>query len=370
MLAQRLRSLREERFPERKITQQQLSRALGQQQPISVPLISSWESRTNPVILPAKRLDVYATFFATVRSVTAGSLRLLRSDEMTEAEREAREALKEELVQLRNEALRASAARPVVPGGANPHSAPATSPLASGFWYFPDGGTVTIVCAELPDEMLANLKYANPQHPDFIKLYRFADLDSLFELHGHIRATNPTTQVNLRAAHELTNDDYTTHLVVLGGVDWNILTSSILNRLDLPVRQVTDWAAGKVPYFEVTENGKLAQYEPRLDRPADIDGAPGEPVLREDVALFTRAVNPHNQELTVTVCNGMYGNGTYGAVRALTDVVFRDRNYTYVQKNFQGKDEFCILTQVKIENNVAVTPDWTIPGNIHFKWAR
>lgn len=367
MLAQRLRSLREERFPERKITQQQLSLALGQQQPISVPLISSWESRTNPVIPPAKRLDAYATFFATDRSVTADSLRLLRSEDMTPAEHEAREALKKELVQLRNDAMRVSAARPG-PGGANP--APATSPLASGFWYFPDGGTVTIVCAKLPDEMLANLKYANPQHPDFIKLYRYADLDSLFELHGHLRATNPTTQMNVRAAHELTNDDYTTHLVVLGGVDWNILTSSILNRLDLPVRQVTDWAAGKVPYFEVTENGKRAQYESRLDRPTDIDGAPGEPVLREDVALFTRAVNPYHRELTVTVCNGMYGNGTYGAVRALTDVVFRDRNYSYVQENFQGKDEFCILTRVTIENNVAVTPDWTIPGNIHFKWAR
>ncbi len=370
MLAQRLRSLREERFPERKITQNQLSRALGQQQPISVPLISSWESRTSPVIPPAKRLEAYATFFATDRSVTGGSLRLLRSDELTEAEREAREELKKELVQLRNNALRTSAAPPAMSAGANPRSAPGTSPLAGGFWYFPDGATVTIVCAELPDAMLPNLKYANPRHPDFIKLYRYADLDSLFELHGHIRAANPASQVYLRAAHELTNDDYTTHLVVLGGVDWNILTSSILNRLDLPVRQVTDWAAGKVPYFEVTENGKPAQYEPRLEMPADVDGAPGEPVLREDVALFTRAVNPYDRELTVTVCNGMYGNGTYGAVRALTDVRFRDRNYSYVQENFQGKDEFCILTRVTIENNVAVTPDWTIPENIHFTWAR
>ncbi len=369
MLAQRLRALREERWPEQKITQPQLARVLANQRPVSVPLISSWESRTTPVIPPADRLDAYATFFATDRSVASGSLRLLRSDELTEAECEAREALKKELVQLRNNALRTSAAPPAVPGGTNPRY-PSASPLGTSFWYFPASAPVTIVCAELPDEMLANLRYANPRHPDFIKLYRYADLDSLFELYGHIRAANPATQVNLRAAHELTNDDYTTHLVVLGGVDWNILTLSILNRLDLPVRQVTDWPAGKVPYFEVTENGKPAQYEPRLERPAGVNGAPGEPLLREDVALFTRAVNPYDRSLTVTVCNGMYGNGTYGAVRALTDVRFRDRNYSYVQENFQGKDEFCILTRVTIENNVAVTPDWTIPGNIHFKWAR
>ena len=61
-----------------------------------------------------------------------------------------------------------------------------------------------------------------------------------------------------------TNDDYTTHLVVLGGVDWNIVTSSVLSRLSLPVRQVTDWAANKMPYFEVTADGKPVQYESQL----------------------------------------------------------------------------------------------------------
>ncbi len=370
MLAQRLRSLREERWPEQRITQPQLARVLGNQRPVSVPLISSWESRTSPVIPPASRLDAYATFFATDRSVAGDSLRLLRLDELTDAEREARDALKNELVQLRNNAQRAGTKPPAATAVANPRYATIASTLGTGFWYFPDGAPVTIVCAELPDEMLADLKYANPRHPDFIKLYRYADLDSLFELYGHVRATNPATQVNLRAAHELTNDDYTTHLVVLGGIDWNILTSSVLDRLKLPVRQVTDWEAGKVPYFEVTENEKPIQFEPRLERSADLDGAPEESELREDVALFTRAVNPYDQELTVTVCNGMYGNGTYGAVRALTDVRFRDRNYLYVQESFRDKDEFCILTRVTIERNVAVTPDWTIPGNVLFTWAR
>lgn len=370
MLAQRLRSLREERWPERKITQPQLARVLGKQRPISVPLISSWESRTSPVIPPTNRLDAYATFFATDRSVADGSLRLLRPDELTEAEREARDTLKKELVQLRNNAQRTTATLPAAAGATTRRYPSVASPLASGLWHFPDGAPVTIVCAELPDEMLANLKYANPRHPDYIKLYRYADLDSLFELYGHTRATNPANQVNLRAAHQLTNDDYTTHLVVLGGVNWNIVTSSVLSRLSLPVRQVTDWAANKTPYFEVTADGKPVQYESQLQKPADASEAAGEPVLREDIALFARAVNPYDRELTVTVCNGMYGNGTYGAVRALTDVRFRDRNYSYVQENFKGKGEFCILTRVTIENNVAVTPDWTIPGNVLFKWAR
>ncbi len=369
MLAQRLRSLREERWPGRKkLTQPELARVLGEERSTSVPLISSWESRTNPVIPPLERLDDYATFFATERSVADGAPRLLPLDELTEVERGARDLLKKELVQLRNNAQRAITTSSAA-SAANPRYAAVASPLAAGLWYFPDGAPVTIVCAELPDEMLKNLKYANPRHPDFIKLYRYADLDSLFELYGHVRATNPATQVNLRAANQLTNDDYTTHLVVLGGVDWNTVTLSVLNRLQLPVRQVTDWDANKIPYFEVAVDGKLAQYKPQLN-PADTDELPDNPELRADVALFARAVNPYDRELTVTVCNGMYGNGTYGAVRALTDARFRDRNNSYVQENFRDKNEFCVLTRVTIENGVAVTPDWTIPGTALFKWAR
>ena len=54
-------------------------------------------------------------------------------------------------------------------------------------------------------------------------------------------------------------------------------------------------------------------------------------ILLEDVALFARAVNPFNRKRFVTICNGMYGRGTYGAVRALTDERFRDRNMEYIQ---------------------------------------
>jgi hypothetical protein len=44
----------------------------------------------------------------------------------------------------------------------------------------------------------------------------------------------------------------------------------------------------------------------------------GRAILREDVALLA-CLNPHNRKRTVSICNGMYGSGTYGAVRAQTD---------------------------------------------------
>jgi transcriptional regulator with XRE-family HTH domain len=352
-LARRLRELREERWSDRKITQTQLARGLGGDQPLSVPLISSWESTSNPKIPPMHRLEAIATFYCAARPPAADGLRLPDQDNLTDAERRAKEDLMKELTHLRAGALRAA-------GTGEGRSA--IESLDSGPWYFPDGAPVTIVCGRVPDAKLKAMPYSDPADPDYIALYSYADLDALFELHGHIRAANPASQVNMRAANQLAPDDYTAHLVSLGGVDWNHATLSVLSRLQLPVVQVSDWAGEEAPYFEVTEGSQPARFQPRLEQRGE------RPFLREDVALFARAVNPYNRRRTVTVCNGMYGSGTFGAVRALTDAVFRQRNADYVQARFGDSESYCLLTRVTVESGAALTPDWTIPDTLLFEW--
>lgn len=64
----------------------------------------------------------------------------------------------------------------------------------------------------------------------------------------------------------------------------------------------------------------------------------------------------------------MYGRGTYGAVRALTDANFRDRNSEYLQSAFGGNETYCILTRVQIVNGATLTPDWTLNDYTLFKW--
>ena len=113
-----------------------------------------------------------------------------------------------------------------------------------------------------------------------------------------------------------------------------------------------------------------------LDRTGNWD-APGHPVsaaaekgiLLEDVALFARAVSPFNRKRTVTICNGMYGRGTYGVVRALTDERFRDRNAEYLRSRFDGCEAYCILTRVRIEGGATLTPDWTTGEYTLFEWS-
>ena len=364
LLARRLRELREDHWPGRKITQPQLARALGDGKPLSVPLISSWESQTNPHIPPLPRLEGYAAVFATSRSFDGTEPRRLSPEEMTDGETDAMTELRQELMALRSNALRAGTADQETVA-VKPVSEVEKS-LDSGFWRFADGNTITIVCAQWPARMLEEIPYTEIADPDYIELLTYSELDALFELHGHLRAANPANQVNLRSAGKLAPDDYSSHLVSLGGVDWNTITSTAMKELLLPVQQIADWDTPGGQYFQVEQNGDTTKHRPELEEDADHPKG----ILREDVALFARAVSPFNKERTVTICSGMYGRGTYGVVRALTDARFRDRNSDYLRSRFGNSETYCILTRVRIEHGATLTPDWTTGGNTLFEWSR
>jgi hypothetical protein len=332
-LARRLKALRVEHWPDVAITQGQLAKTFDS----SAPLLSSWENGKVP---PAARLAAYATFFATRRSVEDG-YRVLDLDELTDEERDYREELLAELAEL-----------------AGVDSGAPARPSSPGLWDFPDAYDITIVVAQLPDGQLPKTPFTDPASPDYVELYTYADLDSLIELHGHIRSLNPGSQVHFRTALSLGPDDYTTHLVLLGGVDWNVVTRDVVDRVELPVNQPGRSDISDVGGFEVLDDG-----ESRLIAPLIVRGK-----LIEDVAQFYRGVNPYNKKRTVTICNGMYGRGTLGAVCALTDAKFRDRNAAYLEYRFAGHDAYSVITRVTVVNGRVITPDWTLPESRLFEW--
>ena len=366
ILARRLRALRVFHWPGRKVKQSELAEALSGdgRRPASVPLISSWESPNNPKVPPAYRVEDIATFFASPRSLDGRVSRLLSIDEMTTPERVARERLLDELTCLRREALDALRVS-LLPSGTPGAVQEIDQSLSVVPYRFQPGQRITIVCTQLPQDTLPRMPYVDPMDPDFVELHRYSDPDSLLELFGHLRAANPVNRVEFRAADQLSRDDYTGHLVLLGGVDWNDATSSVLERLQLPVRQIGNWRQPEGAYFEVPDAAGC----PVIHRPwlGEVDGRK---ILREDVALFARAVSPFNRKRLVTICNGMYGRGTYGAVRALTDECFRDRNAEYLREAFGDSDAFCILSRVTVENGMPLTPDWTRPETRLFEWSR
>ncbi|MBP2706270.1 helix-turn-helix domain-containing protein [Microbispora sp. RL4-1S] len=349
-LARRLRELRENRWPGVRVTQPQLAAALG----VSVPLVSSWESRTSPRVPPMNRIEGYATFFATSRPATEGHP--LSPSDLTAAELDERAALLSELTRLRRAAQRAQNEVAAADGGLMP------SDVRRGPWHFADGEPITIICSVVPPERREKIPYAHPGDPDYIELYKYSDLDSLFELHGHLRAANPTSLVSLRSNDQLTPDDLTTHLVLLGGVDWNRITASVLGDIEAPVRQVAHWSAEDGVYFEVTEGGDTRRHHPVTE------GSGASLRLIEDVAFFYRGENPYNVERTLSMCNGMYARGVLGAVRALTDERFRDRNADYLHRRFGDARSYSVLSRVQIVGGVVITPDWTLESVRLHEW--
>lgn len=348
VLAQRLRSLRTRCWPHVKVTQPMLGEALGGQDgPLSVALISSWESKAHPKVPPISRLEAYATLFCTARSVQGGTLRLLDPGALTPGELAERERLLAELLGLRAAAL--GQAAPMADAG-----------VAGNPWQFHDDLTITIVCSQLPREMLERLPYSDPDDPDYIELYNYADLDALVELYGHIRALNPKSTVMRRTT--ATPPDYAGHIVILGGVDWNNRTREVLENPSLPIRQVANWDEPDGVYFEVERPGTPQRHHPVLK------DENGHKVLTQDVALFYRGPNPLIQGGTITMCNGMYGRGTYGAVRALTDPQLADRNAQHLAGRFAGQTAFSLLTRVVVVAGTVVTPDWTIGDNVLHEW--
>ncbi|MEV7094067.1 helix-turn-helix transcriptional regulator [Amycolatopsis sp. NPDC051045] len=340
-LARRLRALREDLWPEAGITQTQLARALGGSKPLSISLISSWENADKPVVPPNRRLEAYATLFATRRSLDGATLRVLPVEQLTDEERTRRKELLEELLWLR-EGRESTAPRP-----------------PADIWTFDEGQNITIVCARLPEKYRRHLSYANPESADFVSLYTYADPDALIELFGHIRSRNPGNNVKFCTSEELTADDYTSHLVLLGGVDWNSVTRDVIERVDLPVEQVGRDDDAEHGGFRVRQDGGPKLFEPKLDSRQH---------LLEDVAHFYRGESPFNRKRTVTVCNGMYGRGTLGAVRALTDARFRDRNIAYVRERFGDVEPFSIISRVPVVGGQGLTPDWTLEENRLHEW--
>lgn len=351
-LARRLRELRTARWQGHGLTQRQLGIALGGNKPLSVPLISSWENLTSPTPPPTHHLEAYALLFATERSMEGGSPQLLALGDLSLDERAEHHELLTELMELRNIALFGEPAE-------HQTQAPA---IGNSSWRFPVGQDVTIVVAPVPASELAKTPHTDPTDPDYVRLSRFSDLDALLELHGFIWAVNPLNKVKCRTSDELRQDDYTTHLVLIGGVDWNEVTRDIFRRYPMPVSQKTRVPEDALGAFVVQENGKERSFEPTLARDGDSR------ILLRDITHFYRSPNPFNHKRTVTVLNGMFSRGTFGAVRALTDARFRDRNEEYVRERFAGSDTFSVLTQVDVVRGRVLTPDWTNPITRLHEW--
>ena len=337
-LGPRLRALRQS-WPDVRITQSLLAGAFR----ASPTLISSWENST--ALPPPERLRQYATLFATARSAADGRLALLPDGDLTPDEAAARDRLYEELLDLR--------AAGEDPTGAAPGRRHST-------WSFPDGEPVRLICGRVGPESAG--AYADPAHPNYTQLHAMADPDALIELFGHLRMLNPDSDVRFRLADDMTPDDLSTHVVLIGGMLQNPAARYFAHTGRLPVQQVQDPRFLNGEVFELRGDGEPTKFLPTF---LEDDSTLG---LIEDVGLFARMPNPVFTARTLTVCNGMYSRGVLGAVRMLTDARLRDRNEAFLADRFGGSPEFGLLLRVPVFRGEASTPDLGTDNHRLYEW--
>jgi hypothetical protein len=343
LLAQRLRDLREQHWPEVRLTQAVLARGLGSEEPLSAATVSSWESPFTPKLPPRSRLTAYARFFATRRSIDGDAPRLLPVATFTDDEREAFEALEAELLGLRDGARKPSAK---------------DEAAVTRSWTFADQGPVTLICAQLPDKETGAL--ANLTDPNYTELLSYADLDAMVELHGHIRSENSAMGVFFKLSSEVAPDDLTGHVVLIGGIAWNTVTQRLSEMTSLPVKQVEDPAVKTGEIFVLDQESGTEKFFPQWGD----DGT----TLVEDVGLIVRTPNPLNTNRSLTICNGIHSRGVLGAVRALTDARLRDSNERYIVENFTDPANFAILMRVAVIAGKTMTPDFHAPACVLYRW--
>ncbi|HET9971219.1 MAG TPA: helix-turn-helix transcriptional regulator [Streptosporangiaceae bacterium] len=343
-LAQRLRELREQTWPEAGLTQAALAAAFSCEGRLSSGTVSSWESLTQPKVPPRSRLTAYARFFATHRSIEGDSPRLISLDQLDDEERREYETLETGLLALRQVARRPSAKDEVA---------------VTRSWHFDDPGPVTLVCSQLPTTEKGSL--ADPADPNYTELLSYADLDALVELHGHIRAENPSMDVFFKVSSAVVPDDLSSHVVLLGGIGWNDTTQRLSQMINLPIKQIEIPEIETGEIFELEHDGKKERFLPRRN------GSNG-PLL-EDVGLIVRRPNPFNSSRSLTICNGIHSRGVLGAVRSLTDARLRDWNEKYIASNFPDQSNFAILMRVSIMSGKTMTPDFRNPDCVLYQWS-
>jgi hypothetical protein len=348
-LARRLRELRESCWPGRQLTQVELATALGDGKSLASATVSSWESQAVPKLPPQERLRSYARFFATRRSIESGAPHLVALDSFTDSENAERLALEAELLALRDKIVAPPPLAPPLPAA---QAAPRS-------WQF-DEGPVNIVCAQLPPRDAGAL--ADPSVANFTELRSFADLDSLVELHGHVRKENPDMEVFFKASTKVVPDDLSGHVVLLGGIAWNEITDILSEMTVLPVRQVRHEELETGEIFVADIQGKEQAFLPTW---RDKENKKN---LRADVGLLARAPNPLNSNRTLTICNGIHSRGVLGAVRSLTDKRLRVSNERYLAENFESSSSFVVLMRVTVIEGKTMTPDFNTAGSVLYRW--
>jgi hypothetical protein len=218
-------------------------------------------------------------------------------------------------------------------------------------WGFKNGDAVILVCSEL-DEPAAR---QNVEAREFIYSLKYGDVDAYFEIVVTLLRLYPSIKLRIMSAGEAetTRLDISSHLVVIGGPDYNPLARRALSwdtqfkyRSPYVETQSTEHPS-EIVIFDQT---KQKEYCHTNDT--------------RDYGYFERIPNPHNPDRLVVLLGGCHTIGVTGAAKAFSTAASEDgeippgvlKNAKLVAKKIKNAKTFSVLVETERFGQTISTP--------------
>jgi hypothetical protein len=218
-------------------------------------------------------------------------------------------------------------------------------------WGFKDRDSVILVCSELDEPE----KRQKVEPREFIYSLKYGDVDAYFEVVVTLLRVYPSIKLRVMSAGEAetTKLDIGSHLVVIGGPDYNPLANRVMS-----------W------------DTQFLYRSPYVDTRSE--SHPNEIVLFDqvkqkeychlndtrDYGYFERIVNPHNSDRLVVLIGGCHTIGVTGAAKAFSLTPQEDgatplitlKNARLVAKKIKKSKSFSVLVETERFGQTISTP--------------
>lgn len=217
--------------------------------------------------------------------------------------------------------------------------------VIQSFWGLRGETVVHLVCPEIPEE--DRIKYADFNQRDYLRLAKYADIDTLYHLKSFLALHFPEVHCVECTSNELPLSAYTETLLVIGGIAWNKVTADMSNRIRLPW-VLRDGGADNDDPLEDIRTGK---------RHLPVLGEDGN--LQQDLGVFVRVPNPANRRRHLFIINGIRTYGVLGAAKCFTAEGEGSENCSIVMKKLGDTPRFAAVFHVPVINQFVTVPNLT-----------
>jgi len=231
-------------------------------------------------------------------------------------------------------------------------------------WGIKDGEEVTIICSELEDP----LERQRVEPREFIYLLKYGDLDAFIETVITLLRLYPSVKLRISSAGEVigAQNNLGTHLVVIGGPDYNRVANHIINEINYQDQ------ANQPQFTYINRHEQIALYHRITGNEyywmQDERGADGD--TEYDYGYFERIPNPYNRSKWTILIGGCHTIGVTGAVKAFSFPFDENRlpqrvakNASLVSKKIRKAKSFAVLVQVQRVGQIIFAPE-IIDGNV------